>query len=163
MPAQVKADGRARPPHSGGREIALPQALHPAVTVSPGADRSPVGCCRPGAPCAGLRDAGLISALVGPGAALRGVLEGHGNSCKGWDRAGGTRSASPPCPAAPSTIGGCSVPSQGCVYPGVAMPWLRPRCESRSGSRRQAHLDPALQPDLDGAFVPDFPGQLPLF
>ncbi|MFF3244645.1 hypothetical protein ACFYWY_13120 [Streptomyces sp. NPDC002870] len=31
------------------------------------------------------------------------------------------------------------------------------------GSRRQAHLDPALQPDLDGAFVPDFPGQLPLF
>jgi hypothetical protein len=31
------------------------------------------------------------------------------------------------------------------------------------GSRQQAHLDPALQPDLDGAFVPDFPGQLPLF
>ncbi|MCX4825366.1 hypothetical protein OG883_37050 [Streptomyces sp. NBC_01142] len=31
------------------------------------------------------------------------------------------------------------------------------------GSRRQAPFDPALQPALDGAVVPVFPGQLPLF
>ncbi|MFF3290327.1 hypothetical protein [Streptomyces sp. NPDC003023] len=31
------------------------------------------------------------------------------------------------------------------------------------GSRRQAPLDPALQPSLDGSFAPVLPGQLPLF
>ncbi|MER6611866.1 hypothetical protein [Streptomyces xantholiticus] len=31
------------------------------------------------------------------------------------------------------------------------------------GSRRQAPLDPAPQPSLDGSLVTAFPGQLPLF
>ncbi|MFE7133272.1 hypothetical protein ACFVIM_20670 [Streptomyces sp. NPDC057638] len=31
------------------------------------------------------------------------------------------------------------------------------------GSRRQAPYASALQPSLDGAVVPSFPGQLPLF
>ncbi|MEW2636087.1 hypothetical protein AB0903_31705 [Streptomyces sp. NPDC048389] len=31
------------------------------------------------------------------------------------------------------------------------------------GSRRQAPLDPALQPSLDGSVVTAFPGQLSLF
>ncbi|MEO3974766.1 hypothetical protein [Streptomyces sp. CAU 1734] len=31
------------------------------------------------------------------------------------------------------------------------------------GSLRHAPYDPALQPTLDGAVVPSFPGQLPLF